>query len=231
MALKGLQKSKFITNKNKQPLYKMKFAAYIALVASVGAIRLRQDTTTATSTHQPEQPPQDTNGPNAMDIIMRCDKNWDMMLTMEEGLNCIAEARKADTDRWDHLSGWVKEHAGKFDADGNQMLDEMELQAGMNAYFQAVNAREESIQKAEGAIAYCDQDGDGELTKEEGLACLKVAKEQAAIHDPSRVEQYEKIEADLKANFDAADHNGNGKLDVGELAKKIVQEGYWVYKS
>ena len=144
-----------------------------------------------------------------------------MMLSKDEALKCINKAKREDVKRWNNLKRFVKKQAGKHDADGNEKLDEQELQAAMEQFYQDMQKWDDAKGKAEEAINFCDSNSDAEISKDEAMTCLQAAKEA----DPTNP-QWQEIEDNMEKRFDKADKNGNGSLDKKELAKEIIKQGY-----
>ena len=170
--------------------------------------------------HEPTHDPAPQTS-EAWNIINDCDQDGDFMLTKEEGLDCIKKARKADNQRWGDLARWVRKNAGKHDADGNEKLDEFELQAAMDAYFEHQMKQDEAKEKAEQAIRYCDTDADDEISHPEAEKCLATLRE----YDPTNP-QYDEIEDNLNKRWNKIDKDGNGTLNKKELAREIIRQGY-----
>ena len=110
----------------------MKFIAIMALIATTQSIKIRQADATTTepstttdpsttdpSTTVPAENEDQPEGPSARDLIDHCDQNGDLMLSLEEGLDCIKAAAREDKKRWRQMKRWVKKNAGSYDADGN----------------------------------------------------------------------------------------------------------------
>ena len=70
-------------------------------------------------------------------------------------------------------------------------------------------------------IDHCDANDDQKLSKEEGLACVKKAREA----NPENAEFWNSIEKKIEERFEAADSNGNGKLSKHELSKELLAGG------
>jgi len=151
-------------------------------------------------------PPDD--GPSPAQVIAMCDKNGDGMLSKKEIMACIKEY-VPESDQ-SEAEDEVNEEFDNVDTNSDGEISEGELDAAFSSLAQLHSKQDPT---AADIMALCDANGDGQLTKKEALDCINANMPPG----PDRKE----MKQDVKKGFAAADQDGSGGLDEGELEEAM----------